>query len=120
MSTTITDDARDTFYRTRRGYIDEVVQNTKLKPLTRIVGVAIAAMTNAKSGDTFVDPTTIARRLCFKRNECVEAIKQLSQAPHFHLETIRDVGAKDAASRGRTVLKLRRTYDGAALDAGQP
>ena len=66
--------SHDSFYRKRRNYIDEVVFDTSLKPLTRLVGVAIAQHCNRESGDTYIDATTLALRLGERRNVCLKAI----------------------------------------------
>jgi hypothetical protein len=98
------DDAHDTFYRKRRAFLDQVVFDKSLQPVTRIVAVAIAQATNRDSGYTFIDPTTIALRLGLKRDAVVEAIKELKQVGHLAIE--HRVGAKDSKSRGRTNLEI--------------
>jgi len=92
------------------GFIDDVILNKKLKPWKRIVGVAIGTMMNANTGDTFADPTYIAERIHFNRLDCVEAINELASAPHYHLEIIKNVGAKNATSRGRTFMRIERSH----------
>jgi Mn-dependent DtxR family transcriptional regulator len=99
----------DSFYRIRRAFRDEVLFDTNLSSPAVSVAFAIAQMADRETGECFPDPSTLAKRFGVKRNRIVKAIEELKNSGH--LEITLNVGAKNSASRGRTVYKLKRTFE---------